>query len=132
MSVQGKKRSASGSESLRNTPAYGAISGIEQIPELLILDDPSKHIENVVIRSNRIPYELQFATWDRWIGPSIVKGRCLACKHTKIKRDTFQCVPLNLINNHTIENLRPVCMSCYSIMKVNKITFNEYIEKLDL
>jgi hypothetical protein len=132
MSVQGKKRSVSGSESLRSTPAYGAVSGIEQIPELLILDDPSKHVENVIIRTNRIPYETQFATWDRWIGPSIVKGRCLACKHAKIKRDTFQCVSLTESDSYNVENLRPVCMSCYCTMKVNNMTFNKYVEKLDL
>ena len=130
MSVQGKKRSASGSESLRSTPAYGAVVGIEPVPELLlvneVIEDPSKII------TNKITNEMRFASWDRWIGPTIMKGRCFACKQAKIKRDTFQCMPFDEKSIYTFETIRPVCMSCYCLMKVNNLSLTTYMQKLDL
>lgn len=133
MSVQGKKRSASGSESLRGTPAYGAIVGTEPIPELLlvneVIEDPSKSVAPVL---NKITNEMRFASWDRWIGPTIIKGRCFACKQAKIKRDTFQCMPLEEQSILSFETIRPVCMSCYCLMKINNFTLNTYMQKLDL
>ena len=67
-----------------------------------------------------IPSPIKRLVWDKYIGESIGKEKCLCCKLTDITQMSFHCG--HVISQHNggsieVENLRPICQNCNSSMK---------------
>ena len=77
-----------------------------------------------------IPKSVKTAVWELYIGPDIVKHRCLCCKKSYIKNTEFHVghvISEKYGGTLEISNLRPICAPCnYSMSSENMI---EYIKK---
>jgi len=77
-----------------------------------------------------IPKAVKTAVWELYIGPDIVKHRCLCCKKSYIKNTEFHVghvISEKYGGTLEISNLRPICAPCnYSMSTDNMI---EYIKK---
>lgn len=77
-----------------------------------------------------IPKAVKTAVWDLYIGPDIVKHRCLCCKKSHIKNTEFQVGHvISEKDGGTLEisNLRPICAPCNFSMGTENMV--EYIKK---
>lgn len=66
-----------------------------------------------------IPKVLRDRVWNRWIGESVVKIKCLCCEINEIRITQFHCghVVAEACGGKTdIANLRPICASCNTSM----------------
>jgi len=84
-------------------------------------------------RKKSIPAAVKRIVWNRYIGETIGKSKCLCCKVTDITQLSFHCGHVIAeANGGTIEitNLRPICQNCNSSMR--KMNMDEFIEKYNL
>lgn len=84
-------------------------------------------------RKQPIPAAVKRIVWNRYIGETIGKSKCLCCKVTDITQLSFHCGHVIAeANGGTIEitNLRPICQNCNSSMRT--MNMDEFIEKYNL
>lgn len=70
-------------------------------------------------KKRSIPLALKRKVWNSHIGESVGKTRCLCCKLTDITQLNFSCGHSIAESNGgalTLENLKPICVSCNSSM----------------
>jgi len=66
-----------------------------------------------------IPKAVRKIIWDTYIGPDIIKHRCLCCKRAMIDNMSFDCghvVSEKDGGTQEITNLRPICPACNNSM----------------
>lgn len=100
-------------------------------------DIPStSHVSNVKVKKKRkqsIPAAVKRIVWNKYIGETIGKSKCLCCKVTEITQLSFHCGHVIAeANGGTIEinNLRPICQNCNSSMRT--MNMDEFINKYKL
>jgi 5-methylcytosine-specific restriction endonuclease McrA len=81
-------------------------------------------------KKKTIPHILKRLVWNRWIGDSIGKTKCLCCKIADITMLTFVCghiIAESKGGELSVNNLKPICGSCNSSM--GSTNMDEYIKK---
>ena len=71
-------------------------------------------------KKKSIPATLKRLVWDKYIGETIGKAKCLCCDLTDITQMSFHCGHvLAEVNGGTItiDNLRPICQNCNLSMR---------------
>ena len=66
-----------------------------------------------------IPKAVRKIIWDTYVGPDIIKHRCLCCKRAMIDNMSFDCghvVSEKDGGTQEITNLRPICPACNNSM----------------
>ena len=70
-------------------------------------------------RKKAIPKTLKRLVWNKYIGETIGKAKCLCCNLTDITQMSFHCGHIVAEANGgqlIVDNLRPICQSCNSSM----------------
>lgn len=73
------------------------------------------------IKKKTIPKTLKRLVWNKYIGESVGKAKCMCCNLTDITQMSFHCGHIMAEANGgqlIVENLRPICQSCNSSMGV--------------
>ena len=81
-----------------------------------------------------IPATLKRLVWDKYIGESIGKAKCLCCDLTDITQMSFHCGHvLAEVNGGTItiDNLRPICQNCNLSMRKTDMNLFKAILQTD-
>jgi hypothetical protein len=76
---------------------------------------PPSPVLKAKMKKVRIPKVLKDHTWDKWVGDTIAKTKCMCCGINNIKMNDFHCSHVIAEANGgltSVENLRPVCASC--------------------
>jgi len=76
-----------------------------------------------------IPKAVRKIIWDTYIGPDIIRHRCLCCKRALIDNMSFDCghiVSEKDGGTQEITNLRPICSACNNSMGTQNMI--EYIK----
>ena len=79
-------------------------------------------------KKKAIPVALKRKVWNKWIGESIGKSKCLCCNLTDIAQLNFSCghiIPESNGGELKLDNLKPICISCNSSM--GKTNMNNFI-----
>jgi hypothetical protein len=83
-------------------------------------------------KKKSIPATLKRLVWDKYIGESIGKTKCLCCDLTDITQMSFHCGHVIADINGgtmTIDNLRPICQNCnLSMRKTNMNIFKSILQ----
>jgi len=84
-------------------------------------------------KKENIPAAVKRIVWNKYIGETIGKSKCLCCKVTDITQLSFHCGHVIAEADGgtlDIDNLRPICQNCNSSMRT--MNMNEFIEKFKL
>lgn len=141
MSLHGRKRTASGGESLTTTPVLTAIamaasqpSAPASIPDLSLAGDPAHPscfygmTAPGTTAPASIPPVIKTLVWKRYVVSEA--GICYCCRSAGITPATFECAYLATEAGPRIENLRPVCGGCANAVASGSLT--AFIEKYGL
>ena len=85
-------------------------------------------IEKKKYKKTTIPPALRKKVWNKWIGETIGKAKCLCCNHNYILQCEFSCghVQSEFFGGKTeLDNLKPICKSCNSSIGVKHM--DEYM-----
>lgn len=100
-------------------------------------DIPStSHVSNIKVKKKRkqsIPAAVKRIVWNKYIGETIGKTKCLCCKVTEITQLSFHCGHVIAEANGgslEINNLRPICQNCNSSMRT--MNMDDFIAKYKL
>ena len=83
-------------------------------------------------KKDKIPAVIRRLVWDKYIGEEKGKGKCYCCEMIEISQMNFICGHVVSEFNGgkiTIENLRPICVSCnlsMGTMDMNKFKNNYF------
>jgi hypothetical protein len=72
-------------------------------------------VKKAAVRKMRIPAALRASTWNKYIGESKGKTKCLVCNMNDITTFNFECghvIAESLGGPTTLDNLRPICGQC--------------------
>jgi chemotaxis protein histidine kinase CheA len=90
-------------------------------------EEEEKKKEDIKSKKQAIPKAIKKIVWDTYIGPDIIKHRCLCCKRVTIDNTNFHCGHvISEKDGGTLEtgNLRPICSACnHSMGTENMIDF---------
>jgi hypothetical protein len=84
-------------------------------------------------KKQAIPKAIKKIVWDTYIGPDIIKHRCLCCKRVVIDNTNFHCGHvISEKDGGTLEtgNLRPICSACNHSMGTENMI--EFVKKYGL
>ena len=101
--------------------------------KMLIYDESGEAIGPKKKNRNRkktIPKSVKENVWNKYIGESIGKSKCLCCKSNDIKQLSFEAghvIPECKGGLCTVENLRPICKSCNGSM--GSINMNDFMKQ---
>ena len=93
-------------------------------------------ISNTTVKKKRkqpIPAAVKRIVWNKYIGETIGKSKCLCCNVTEITQLSFHCGHVIAeANGGTIDitNLRPICQNCNSSMRT--MNMDDFINKYRL
>lgn len=84
-------------------------------------------------KKQKVPAAVKRLVWNKYIGETIGKTKCMCCIVTDITQLSFHCGHIiSEVNGGTIDilNLRPICQNCNSSMGTMNMT--EFISKYKL
>jgi len=75
----------------------------------------------------KIPKKVKDDNWLIYIGRYYV-GNCFSCKGY-IDAFNYECFPLvsNIIKKNNVKNLRPICLGCHKVLKIQYNDITEYL-----
>lgn len=71
------------------------------------------------IQEGSVIEKIRMNVWNTYIGETVGKTKCLLCENNNIQQLSFYCgyvTPKSLGGDHRIENLRPICLTCYQTL----------------
>ncbi len=93
---------------------------LEKIPSEPLKEIPSEPLEEPSVKPyKKITLLMRRRVWDLFIGESVGKTMCPCCKMDYIIQLTFKCGLIVSTKNggkQTLDNLHPMCKSCYTHM----------------
>lgn len=101
-------------------------------PDIPAITQISK-VNNMKKRKQTIPAAVKRIVWNKYIGETIGKTKCLCCKVTEITQLSFHCGHVIAEANGgslEINNLRPICQNCNSSMRT--MNMDDFIAKYKL
>jgi hypothetical protein len=127
-SLQGRKRTASGTESLTSTPVMGPLTNAVVIPELSLTGSATARPAEMTEPSHpscfsgaapvsndscqQIPALIKSLVWKRYAtGPS-PDPKCYCCRSTALSPASFSCSLLVAAAGPKLDNIRPICPEC--------------------
>ncbi len=85
-------------------------------------------IKTNIKKKKSVPKKIKIDSWNKYIGETIRKTKCICCNTTEIDITDFHAGHIIAEKNGgltTVENIMPICSSCNSSMGSNNM--NEYI-----
>lgn len=143
--LQGRKRTASGTESLTSTPAMGPLANAVVIPEMSLTGSatarPAEMTEPShpscfasgsgaasVVTPDSMPALIKSLVWKRYAtGPS---PKCYCCRSTALTAASFSCGLLVAAAGPKLDNIRPICAECAAAVGDGSLT--DFITKYGL
>jgi chemotaxis protein histidine kinase CheA len=101
--------------------------------ELKAKEEEEKKKEDMKSKKQAIPKAIKKIVWDTYIGPDIIKHRCVCCKRVTIDNTNFHCGHvISEKDGGTLEtgNLRPICSACNHSMGTENMI--EFVKKYGL
>ena len=96
-------------------------------------EEEEKKKEDMKSKKQAIPKAIKKIVWDTYIGPDIIKHRCVCCKRVTIDNTNFHCGHvISEKDGGTLEtgNLRPICSACNHSMGTENMI--EFVKKYGL